>query len=239
MLLLSTVFTGEEFERCIRRRPTSTTRAAKPVKEFFGDEAVKEVIIPSATVAYNHEMGSVDIGDQLQATDSLQHRVCKGRWQAVAWTFLLDTVLMNTYLLQIHGWPRQGPDPRASLTQQEWRQRLIKEIYDKYGQTGGSRKKYRSGDTSLPVQAHERVHRGKLSPCLACQGVRYDEPRLQAPNASGRGQRRQQQQPLGQVSGNSHKPPRPPRRKSRWGCKQCDVALCQSYKCWYFYHRLN
>ncbi|KFA71894.1 hypothetical protein S40288_09514 [Stachybotrys chartarum IBT 40288] len=99
VLLLSTVFTGEEFERCIRRRPTSTTKTAKPVRDAFGDEAVKEMSIPSVTVAYNHEMGAVDLGDQLQATESLQHRIYKGRWQAPAWTFLLDTMLVNSYLL--------------------------------------------------------------------------------------------------------------------------------------------
>ncbi|KFA82009.1 hypothetical protein S40288_08000 [Stachybotrys chartarum IBT 40288] len=43
VLLLSTVFTGEEFERCIRRRPTSTAKTANPIKEAFGDEAVKEM----------------------------------------------------------------------------------------------------------------------------------------------------------------------------------------------------
>ncbi|KFA68879.1 hypothetical protein S40285_07702 [Stachybotrys chlorohalonatus IBT 40285] len=41
VLLLSTVFTGEEFERCIRRRPTSTTKTAQPVKAAFGDTVVK------------------------------------------------------------------------------------------------------------------------------------------------------------------------------------------------------
>lgn len=236
MLLLSTVFTGEEFERCIRRRPTSTTKTAQPVRAAFGDEAVKEFAIPLATVAYNHEMGSVDVGDQLQATESLHHRVCKGRWQALAWTFLLDTVLVNSYLLQFHVWGQEGSGCSPSLTQRDWRHRLINEICEAYSQTGTSRRSYRSGDTSVPVDAHERVRRGKNSPCVACQGHRYDEPRLKAPSSSGRGQRRQQQH-LREVSGNSR--PRAPRTRSRWGCRQCDVSLCQSDKCWYFYHKLN
>ncbi|KEY74408.1 hypothetical protein S7711_10278, partial [Stachybotrys chartarum IBT 7711] len=128
VLLLSTVFTGEEFERYIQWCPTSTTKTAKPVRDAFGDEAVKEMSIPSVTVAYNHEMGAVDLGDQLQATESLQHRIYKGRWQATAWTFLLDTMLVNSYLLQFHVWAHEGPEPRASLTQRDWRHRLIQEL---------------------------------------------------------------------------------------------------------------
>ena len=189
-------------------------------------------------------MGAVDVGDQLQATDSLQHRVCRGRWQATAWTFLLDTMLVNSYLLQLHEWPCDGPEPRASLSQRDWRHRLIKEISDEYSETGSSRQRYRSGDTSVPVDAHKAVHRGKNSPCLACQGLRYDEARLQTPDSSGRGQRQRQrqrqqqrQQPLGEVSGNSLK--RLPRKLSRWGCDVCDVSICHTDKCWYFYHRLD
>jgi hypothetical protein len=236
VLLLSTVFTGKEFEHCIRRRPTSKGPIAKPVREAFGSDAVKEMSIPSVTVAYNHNMGAVDIGDQLQATESLHHRVYKGRWQALAWTFLLDTVLVNSYLLQLHVWGRSDSACEPSRTQRDWRHRLINEICQAYGQTGKSRAKYRSGDTSTPVEAHEFVYRKKNSACVACQGNRYDELRLKTPFSSGRGQRRSQQ-PLGEVSGNSLK--KAPRVGSRWGCKQCDVSLCHSDKCWYFYHRLD
>ncbi|KEY73686.1 hypothetical protein S7711_09569 [Stachybotrys chartarum IBT 7711] len=92
--------------------------------------------IPSVTVAYNHNMGAVDIGDQLQATESLHHRVYKGRWQALAWTFLLDTVLVNSYLLQLHVWGRSDSACEPSRTQRDWRHRLINEICQAYGQTG-------------------------------------------------------------------------------------------------------
>jgi hypothetical protein len=192
--------------------------------------------IPSITVTYNHEMGAVDIGDQLQATDSLQHRVYRGHWQALAWTFLLDTMLVNSYLLQAHEWSLEGSEPRRSLTQQDWRHRLVKEICDHYGQGGISRQRYRSGDTSVLVNAHEHVSRGKNSPCVACQGHRYDEPRTRPPKATGRGKQRLLQ-PLGEVSGN--RPKQAARTRSRWGCRQCDVSICQSAKCWYFYHRLD
>ncbi|KFA55407.1 hypothetical protein S40293_10318 [Stachybotrys chartarum IBT 40293] len=79
VLLLSMVFTSKEFEHYIQHRPTSKGPTAKPVREAFGSKAVKEMSIPSVTVAYNHNMGAVDIGDQLQAIESLHHRVYKGR----------------------------------------------------------------------------------------------------------------------------------------------------------------
>lgn len=38
---------------------------------------------------------------------------------------------------------------------------------------------------------------------------------------------------LGVIDGNARKK----RRTSRFGCKQCDVAICNDQDCWDFYHR--
>ncbi|KAM4063426.1 hypothetical protein HRG_013949 [Hirsutella rhossiliensis] len=47
VLFLSTVYSGEEFEQRIRRRPTTTQPRARPIQHEFGDEPVKELFVPS------------------------------------------------------------------------------------------------------------------------------------------------------------------------------------------------
>ena len=44
-------------------------------------------------------MNGVDLGDQMRADLGYDHRIYRGRWQALAWTFILDMVLVNRYFL--------------------------------------------------------------------------------------------------------------------------------------------
>lgn len=63
MLMLTTVFTGYEFEDRVRRRPITKQPRARPIQRVFGDEAVKTLAVPSFAVAYNDLMGAVNIRD--------------------------------------------------------------------------------------------------------------------------------------------------------------------------------
>ncbi|KEY74881.1 hypothetical protein S7711_09671 [Stachybotrys chartarum IBT 7711] len=58
VLLLTTVFTGEEFIRCIRRRPSTATAQSCPIRREFGPDPVKELPMPQAAAAYNSNMGA-------------------------------------------------------------------------------------------------------------------------------------------------------------------------------------
>ena len=98
MLMLTTVYTGDEFKRKVRRRPSATAQS-RPIRHEFGPNAVKEMPILEAADAYNNKMGAIDIGDQLRATEGLDHRNHRGGWRAIAWTFLLEIALINSYLL--------------------------------------------------------------------------------------------------------------------------------------------
>ena len=100
MLMLTTVFTGDEFESRVRRRPTTKQPRARPIQRIFGDESVKTLAVPSFGAAYNDYMGAVDIGDQLKASSSQDHRACRGNWHVIAWSFLLETALINSFLIQ-------------------------------------------------------------------------------------------------------------------------------------------
>lgn len=163
-------------------------------------------------------MGGVDIGDQLRAGGGLNHRVCRGNWRALAWTFLLETALINSFLLQLWGQPSW---PRIT-SQREWRQRIVRDLCEAYSKDGSSRQRFRAGDIFSPIAQHKHVNRGKSASCLACQGFKAGQLRSQS-----------QRKPLGTASGNK-KPP----TKTRKGCNLCDVAICTRPDCWYDYHSL-
>jgi hypothetical protein len=220
--MLTTVFTADEFVRRVRRRPRNTAQS-RPIRCEFGPDPLKELPILEAADVYNKQMGAVDIGDQLRATEGLDHRNRRGGWRAIAWTFLLEVALINSYLLQQRA---PGPSPWPLYrAQRPWRQRLVDDLIALYGKTGATRQLFRAGDTTVPLLQHNHINRGKSSRCLGCQGLRAGEIRQ-------RGTRRSRM-PLGQVSGNSIKP-----TMTRKGCDVCDVALCTRQECWDFYHSL-
>jgi hypothetical protein len=219
VLLLTTVFTGFEFIQRIRRRPAATAQSRSIRLEFRG-EAVKEMPMLEAAAAYNSNMSAVDIGDQLRATEGLDHRNRRDGWRAIAWNFLLEVMLVNSFLLQQRA---SGPSPWAPYSsQRQWRQRLVDDLVRLYSKTGTSRERFRAGDTFTAMSQHNHVNRGKSSRCVGCQGLRAGEVRSRSRGC---------QQPLSQVSGNSLKP-----TMTRKGCDVCNVAICTRQECWDFYH---
>lgn len=217
MLFLSTVYAGDETVLRLRKRPTTDQIRARPIQRFFGDEPVKEIIIPSVAAFYNDEMNGVDRGDQLRSYLGFEHRVRRGGWQALAWSYLIDVIVVNSYLLQLRG----KPIWKSYTRQAKWRGRLVDDLVQAYSGQSDSRQRFRAGDEFTPLSQHKYVQRGKKGNCLACQGVRRGEVRS-----------RSSRRPLSEADGNRVRI----RRQSRGGCDQCDVALCSSQDCWDFYH---
>ena len=217
--MLTTVYTKDQFEQRLRRRPTSTTGRSRPIRLVFGDEPVKSLPMPFIAAQYNLHMGAVDIGDQLKASTGFKHRICKGNWRAVAWKFLLETSLVNSFLLQQFKEANWGTVRR----QVDWRQRIVEDIFKNYGKEGNSRVLFRSGDAFTPRSQHNHVVRNKSANCLACQGFRAGDVRTRNQDTK--------RLPLREVNSNRRKP-----AKTRRGCDVCDVALCTSSNCWDFYH---
>ncbi|RKK30578.1 hypothetical protein BFJ66_g16247 [Fusarium oxysporum f. sp. cepae] len=106
VLFLTTVFKGNERLDCIRKKPTTGQMQARPIQRFFGDDPVKQVSIPSIAAIYNNEMNAVDRGDQMRAYWGLDRRVRRGGWKALAWDFLLEIALVNSFILQQRGQPQ-------------------------------------------------------------------------------------------------------------------------------------
>ncbi|KAM6513835.1 hypothetical protein FALCPG4_18873 [Fusarium falciforme] len=240
VLFLTTVFTGADDERVMRQRkkPSSRKSEAKPIRRFFGNEATKEINIPTVAATYNDQMNHIDRGDQLRSCYKYDHPLRRGAWQALAWTFLLDVALVNSYIAQLHG---PQPNWKRYTNQREWRECIYNELFNTYGHNSQARRHYRAGDErdlQQPELQREHidrkinhVNRKVKSDCLACQGCRQGQLRVRAPELS----------PLTEVSGNEEKKKmkRPDvRSQTSHGCRICDVAICNTKHCWDFYHHL-
>ncbi|KAI8680763.1 hypothetical protein NCS56_00482300 [Fusarium sp. Ph1] len=156
VLFFTTVFSGEERVERRRKKPSSKKPEARQIRRFFGDEAIKDISIPTVAAEYNDEMNHVDRGDQLTSYYAYDHPLRRGPWQALCWTFLLDVALVNSYVIQL-----RGPEPswKRFTTQKEWRECIYNELFNTYAQKSQSRQRYRAGDESdLQSPNLQRVH---------------------------------------------------------------------------------
>ncbi|KAG5808812.1 hypothetical protein H9Q74_014364 [Fusarium xylarioides] len=103
MLIASTNYNGLELVQAIRHRPSTEDQQNRPLRAAFGDDPELIVAIPEFAIDYNNYMNSVDRRDQLQSYDSWSHRSRRGGWSAIAWGYLLEVIIINTYLLQLQG----------------------------------------------------------------------------------------------------------------------------------------
>lgn len=229
-MFFTTVFKGDEFEPRRRRRPKAKTPQSRLMRDAFGRWARRTFRMPSLAAAYNDEMDAVDTADQLRASHRYLHRICRGGWQVIAWTFLLETVITNSFLLQ-----GKKLGSKASWEpfepQLKWREHLVDVIFEAYGKTYVSRKRYRTGDIFTPISQHIRISRGVQGPCVGYQGFHFDQIRS----------RSKKRVKLGEITGNKNTKnevviPAPKVKRTWSGCKQCNVAICTSDRCWYNYH---
>ncbi|UPL02957.1 hypothetical protein LCI18_013891 [Fusarium solani-melongenae] len=230
VLFFTTVFSGEERVKRRRKKPSSKKPEARQIRRFFGDEAIKDISIPTVAAEYNDEMNHVDRGDQLRSYYAYNHPLRRGPWQALCWTFLLDVALVNSYVIQL-----RGPEPswKRFTTQREWRECIYNELFNAYGQKSQSRQHYRAGDErdlqNPDLQRNHinrevnHINRKVNSNCLACQGFRQGQIRSKGEKIS----------PLKELNGNCQQ-----RKQTRYGCRLCNVAICNSQNCWDFYHHV-
>ncbi|KAF5626670.1 transposase IS4 domain protein [Fusarium tjaetaba] len=153
IVLWMTSFSGSETAQHLRSRPNTTQAQAREAR-FFGLDYERMIDTPSIKIAYNFNMNGVDRGDQLRA-----HRGCGQRrnrhdgWHALAWTFLLDTILVNTYILQQKGQCNWG----TYRSQADWRDTLTEALMRKYASASTLRRRFRSGNEFLPISQHKHV----------------------------------------------------------------------------------
>jgi hypothetical protein len=133
---------------------------------LFGSEPAKLISIPTIAASYNDEMNHVDRGDQRRSCLGYDHPMRRGAWQAIAWTFLLDVVLVNSFLLQLHGQPAWN----RYTNQKKWRECLYNEVFKAFHSKSQSRQLFRAGDEFTPATQHKHVRRGKSQTATLARG---------------------------------------------------------------------
>ncbi|KAF6813516.1 AC transposable element-derived protein 4 [Colletotrichum sojae] len=219
VLFLTTVFQdGREVIRN-RRRPAGDSAAKRAVRQVFGPDVRKDLPVPEPINEYNHKMNGVDTSDQMRSYYQYGRPIRRGGWQSIAWNFLLEVIVVNSFFLQLWG----EPNWRTVKSQYHWRQLLAAQLIQQFGPLAKARQRSRpkrandKKNTSIPWQQHRKGSRGINSPCSYC--------------GSRKALRREA---LSEISGNNLT-----RKKTRKGCLDCNVASCIDRDCWYLWHTQN
>ena len=101
VLSMSTHSDAQRTVETLRKRPSETSSSAKTARAPFGAHARMWLTIPEYENAYNHQMGTVDRGNQLKKPNTLE-MLCRlgGHQSLVTWTE--DTAITNAYKLSFH-----------------------------------------------------------------------------------------------------------------------------------------
>jgi hypothetical protein len=221
--MMSSVMSGDEKVLRLRKRPKETSSKAKTARAPFGHDAVKELLIPAVVDGYNYHMGVVDEFDHLIAQNAGLRHVRRGGAQALE-HWLLRIVLVNSYLLALCS---DAPEPRPInfRNQQDFRRQIIGALLamGKHSDISLKRNisKISQGANETPVQFHEKVKMVKRGECVSCKGLRF-------------GDRPKKRVALGQIAANQGRESR--RTDTIYGCKQCDVHLCDKRGCFEAFH---
>lgn len=212
VLLLSTYFDGlEEDIPRMRRCPSTTSSSAKTARVPFAGEFSEELPIPQFIDDYNHHMGGVDIGDRLRASYNWDRRTRRGGWRAIAFLFLLEVCITNSYQL----WRQNHKENHL-----DFRHLLCESFFLNYSRNVSfkSQPVSVSQDLSplLPLTKHLRVHRSKRGWCAFCSSTKrkailtidYSHQRVER------------------------------KCKNIYGCEECNVPLCKEGDCWDQWHRM-
>ena len=78
-------------------RPRNRDAYRDLIDQVWGNQPIRELALPTATVDYNLHMGGVDIADQRRSYYSTQLRVVRSWMPLFFW--LLDTTVINSFLL--------------------------------------------------------------------------------------------------------------------------------------------
>ena len=223
VLMMSSFMSGDERVSRLRKRPKETSSKAKTARVPFGSQATKVLSIPAIADGYNYHMGAVDEFDHLTTQNAGLRHVERGGHQALE-HWLLRTVLINCYLLALCS---DVPEPReiSFRSQQDFRRQLISSLLA-MGRDSDIYPKRRisqisQGANYVPVQSHELVKMAKRGYCVACKGLRYgDRPRKRVA--------------LSEIASNRGR--ESSKHSSSFGCKQCDVHLCNYNSCFDIFH---
>jgi hypothetical protein len=211
---IHTIYTADAFITQQRKRPAKTSTSARIVRCVFREESIKVLEIPIFINDYNHNMGGINIANQLRESFETHRATQRNWWPLFYW--LIDVIVINSYrLYQVH---MAELGQKSILSHVEFRTSLYVFLFD-FSQSAkiyrlqldlGGKRLFGDGLNHI----HQKVKKTEANPCAWCAyQIQY-------------------QRLIGQ--------PLPKRAsRSRFGCSFCEVALCQNTDCWERYHRWN
>jgi hypothetical protein len=137
VLCQTSVYHGNATRTLLRKRPKETSSSAKTARAAFGKEYEKLLEIPEYIDDYNHRAKAVDQGDQLKCYTPGLRPIRRGGWQSI-FHWLLNTVLVNSYLLSFHS---DVPKSEKFTSQYAFRKALQQALFEKGERVTGKRKR--------------------------------------------------------------------------------------------------
>jgi Transposase IS4 len=206
-----------------RKRPAPTSTNAHIVRPVFGDHVRKWLQIPLAIDQYNHYMGGVDVADQLRKNMTV-HRPWEARNWRPLWYYILDTCLVNSYLI----W-KGNSTPQRNRAHRKFREELSLGLRNTPYSEAEKTTNKRHYSNSIPVAnqealVHIRTQLEGRKYCVWCQ----KHPEKCTPKSI--------MPVLGELVNEEQSRKRKRVSRSQWGCDSCGVCLCQKGDCWDQYH---
>ena len=232
VLFISTVSNSRRTVKRLRRRPAKTAINAYTSRAIFGEMTIKELNIPEFIDIYNHFMNGVDCADQLRCYYNTQ-RVHVKSWKPL-WYFLLDSAIVNSYLLH-HCVSKQSKNQsRNHYTQREFRTKLTSQLFEHSERLSGR-------PCSIKTSLSSRVHPAAARDHGGLERIGNKAKRYVVCLNAGRKVEKivQSRKPLIELSVNTVRTLDPDQRKRPqqtprgiYGCALCGIAICNHIRCW-------
>jgi Transposase IS4 len=208
-----------------RKRPSPTSTNARIVRPVFGNAVRKWLRILRAINAYNHYMNGVDRANQLRRSYTVHRKFERRNWRP-QWYFMLDTCLVNGFLI----WKNNRPDPGKNL-HRRYREKLVNILLNwPYQDIAVATLNKRCLSPELPT-ANKKARKhiwelyGKRGYCVWCK-------------AHSKEWVPQQLRPVLAEIRNSETPNKRIRQsQSPGGCHSCGVYLCRKGNCFEAFHK--
>jgi hypothetical protein len=169
LVLVQSVYSGHETRELLRKRPKESSTSAKTARAVFEKEYQKLLDIPEFIDDYNHRAKAVDRGDQLKCYTPGLRPIRRGGWQSI-FHWLLNTVLVNSYLLSFHS---KVPNSEKFTCQYDFRKALHRALFAAGESVQGKRKRPESHtniqEFTIPVHRHSQEYRGRKGDCACCK----------------------------------------------------------------------
>jgi hypothetical protein len=209
---IHTVDKAEDFREKQRRRPAKTSTNGRIVRKVFGDDYIKELLIPCFIDDYNHYMGGVDLANQFRESYETHRATLRNWWPLFYW--LIDVACINAYRLYLLHSVDIHP-----LTHLQFRTELYCKLFEYSSKAKLQNLRVGLGGKRVFNPDFEHLHYWEKRSRSVCVWCSYKS---------------RCQKVLGKAGNRSNKV-----NRSYGGCIFCNVNLCKDGHCWRDFHSNN